>query len=274
MVMGFTSIRIGPGFHVLLAAFLFLGHGAVPAAGSEAGAEGLLDGKVFVVEKSGKGKKADGKDTYIFSGGTFRSANLEKWQAFVEGAYTAVQEGDTITFVADTRSKSHGKIHWEGTVKDGVIDVRYTWTGRKPKWYQSSAKPTDHWARSITARATEDPGPPGGGPPSHLLDGKIFFGLHKKKGEEADHPEYLVFRDGMFFSSGCLEFKFPPSSYSTDAEGGEIRFRAEIVSAKYGNMLWEGTLRDDVMEATSQWTHKRWYWSIERNFLYRGRLLE
>jgi len=268
------SIHLQSLLYISLLAFLFLGQGAVPAAGSEGGARGLLDGKVYVVEKGEKGKKADGKDTYIFVSGTFRSANYEKWEGFVEGAYTAAQDGDTVTFVADTASKSNGTIHWEGKVKDGVIDLRYTWTGRKPRWYQVSTKPAEHWARSFTVKGTDDPGPSGGGSPSHLLDGKTFSLLHRKKEEETGPPEYLVFKGGMFVSSGCLDWDFLPSAYSTTIEGGVIRFLAEIVSTKQGTMVWKGTLRDDVMEATARWTHKRWYWSIERDYWYRGGLIE
>ena len=168
-------MRTGPGIPVFLAALLFVLYGVSPAdAGAQGASAGVLDGKVFLVEKGENGKKADGKDTYIFLAGMFRSANYEKDPGFPEGAYTASQKGDAITFSAALTNSSHGTLHWEGTVQGGRIEARYTWTARKPKWYRSTPMTTEHWAKSVTAWATEDPGPPGGAPPSNLLDGKTY----------------------------------------------------------------------------------------------------
>ena len=149
--------------HVFLLSFLLLACMAETAASAEGSEKGALDGEVFLVERGEMGKPSDGKDTYIFRNGMSRSANYEKDYEFAEGTYTATRNGATITFAADTGSDSQGWIHWEGTVLENRIDVRYTWAGKKQKWYQSNPRVTEHWARSVTEWATEDPRPPGGG---------------------------------------------------------------------------------------------------------------
>lgn len=269
-------MRTGPGIPALLAALLFIGQGTIPAFGSGGARAGLLDEKVFLVENGEKGKKAEGKDTYIFKDGKFRSAHYEKHYGFGEGAYTATQQGDAITFAADVGSESHGSIHWEGTVRDDRIDARYTWTGKKAKWYRPSPLATEHWARSVTAWATEDPGPPGGGSISHLLDRKTFLVKSGEQGKEASHHnDYLIFRNGMFVSSDCAEMlDFRESAYSATRHGDGIRFRAESTSPKHGTMIWDGTIRGNDMDATARWIHKRWYWTIDRIYWFKGLLLE
>ena len=259
----------------LLAASLFLVYGTIPAAAGAGETKGALDGEVFVVEKGEVGKPSDGKDTYIFRDAKFRSAYFEKHYGFDEGSYTSTVKGDTISFATDIRSKSHGTVHWEGTVQDGDVDVRYTWAGRKPKWYQANLKPSEHWARSVTEWGMKDPGPPGGDAVSHLLDGKTYYVKTGEKGKDPDHDDYLIFQGGMFTSSGCVEsWNFRNASYSATTEGGGIRFRAQVVSTTHGTMTWEGTVRGDTVDATARWVHKKWYWTIDQEFWYRGRRVE
>ncbi|MGA6994479.1 MAG: hypothetical protein WBX50_11360 [Candidatus Deferrimicrobiaceae bacterium] len=275
--MGYPPKRADAGISALFAVLLFIIYGANHAAGSEAASTGLLDGKVFLVEKGEKGEEADGKDTYIFRDGMFRSVNYEKDHGFIEGAYKASQQGDIITFAADTESETQGRIHWEGTVGGDRIDVRYTWTGKKPKWYQSAPEPTEHWARLVTAWPTEDPGPPEGRSPSNLLDGRTFIvsGGAKGKKEVDHHDDYLVFQDGLFVSSHCMSLvHFRASSYSVTPKGDGIRFRSTTTSPTHGTMTWDGTIRGNVIDATTHWVEKRWYWTIDRAYWWKGQLLE
>jgi hypothetical protein len=263
-------------FRVFLPTILFLACLAQTTVAAEGSVKGVLDGKVFVVERGEAGKKADGKDTYIFRDGKFRSRYYEKQYGFEAGEYTSTKKGDGITFTADIRGESNGVIHWEGEVKGDEIDVRYTWTGKKTKWYRTTTNPSDHWARSVTTWATEDPGPPGGGSISHLLDGKVFLVKSGEQGKEASHhDDYLIFRDGMFVSSDCAEdLNFRESTYSATTQGNGIRFRAQTTSPTHGTMIWEGTMQGDVMDATARWIDKRWYWTIDRNYWFRGQLFE
>jgi len=269
-------IRTVVRFHMLLPSFLLLVCMAQTAAVAAGETKGGLDGEVFFVERGEVGKPPDGKDTYIFLNGKFRARHFEREYGFEAGLYTATKKGEAITFVADIQGKFHGSIHWEGTVEGDEIDVRYTWNGRQPKWYQANSKPSEHWARAVTKWATEDPGPPGGGPISHLLDGKIFLVKSGEQGKKASHhDDYLIFRDGMFTSSDCaVVLDFRESTYSATTLEDGIRFRAQSTSPAHGTMIWDGTVRGGVMDAKARWIDKRWYWTIDRMYWFRGQLLE
>ena len=123
------------------------------------------------------------------------------------------------------------------------------------------------------ALAAEGPGGTGAGTgASHLLDGKTFVTQTGEKGKKADHQDIISFRDGRFISEGCIKYGFAEKSFTATADGDAIRFRAENSSPNLGIMLWEGTVKGDVFEATSTWIRDRWYWKIKREYWYRGRL--
>lgn len=262
------TMRFAGGVFLLLSVFL----SPVPAKSAEAAAErsakGTLDGKVFVVENGRNGKPASGRDTIFFRKGRFLSTIREKWDGFGPATYTAETNGDAVTFTADSASRTRGTMHWEGTVRGDRVDVRYTWTD-VPRWYRSRLAPVEYWARGNEVKTSADPsaGGPGG---SRLLDGKTFFVSTGEKGKGADHDDYLIFRDGAFVSSGCVEQNFGTSAYSAAGDAGGIRFWARTVSPTHGAMIWEGTVRGDVVEATARWIHERWYWTIDREYWYRG----
>ena len=114
----------------------------------------------------------------------------------------------------------------------------------------------------------------GGTDASHLLDGKTFVTQTGEKGKKADHEDIISFRDGRFISEGCVKYGFEEKSFMASADGDAIRFHAENVSPKLGIMLWEGTVKGDVIEAASTWIRDRWYWKIKREYWYRGRMRE
>lgn len=270
-----THTRRNTTLRILLAASLALVCGILPAAMGEGGANGALDGRVFVVEQGKEGEPADGKDVYLFRDGKFLTTSLEKWHGFGASSYVSTVPGETIRFAADTTSKTDGTIRWEGTVRGDRIDVRYTWTGKPKKWYRLGPEPAEYWARSFVAGAEEKTAGPGGPTKaSNLLDGKTYFVQTGEKGKEADHDDYLVFWDGIFVSSGCVEIDFRKSVYTATREKDGIRFHAETVSPTHGTMIWDGIVRGDVVDATARWIHKRWYWTIDREYWYRGRLYE
>jgi len=96
-------------------------------------ASGILDGKKFVGPTGEKGKKVDHEDVLSFSGGTFTSSACFPY-GFKGGPYTATVEGDSIHFQAVTVSPTHGKMEWKGTLKDGTLDVTYSWTKERWLW--------------------------------------------------------------------------------------------------------------------------------------------
>ncbi len=265
------TMRSRPGFCIFLAAFLLLSLGFSRVVKAQGATKGPLDEKVFVVESGEMGKKAEAKDTFIFKDGKFRSTNCDRY-GFGDGVYTSTLIGDTITFATDTRSETSGTMHWEGTVQGDKIDVRYTWIDTA-KWYKPNPKPREYWAKSIAAWAAQGPGATGGGATaSHLLDGKTFFVQTGEKGGKSDHGDYLIFRDGMLLSTACLAYGFRETAYTATTDGDEIRFRVEMVSPTYGHWNWEGTVRGDVLDATARWTRDRWYWKLDREYWFRGRL--
>lgn len=266
------SLRI---IRLLIAAFPILVFVMRPVA-AEGKTEGSLDGEVFFVERGETGKPPSGKDVYIFRNGKFHSLHFEREYGFEAGSYTEKNKGETIEFEAEIQDKINGSVHWEGTVEGEEIDVRYTWNGKQPKWYQARSKPSDYWARSVTNWTTADPGPPGGGSISHLLDGKIFLVQSGEQGKDASHhDDYLIFRDGQFTSSDCaVVLDFRESTYSATTEGDGIRFRAQSTSPAHGTMIWDGIVRGDDMNATARWIHERWYWTIDRMYWFKGKLLE
>ena len=96
-------------------------------------ASGVLDGKEFVGPTGEKGKKVHHEDVLIFNDGKFTSSECFQY-GFKGGPYTATVEGDSIHFHAVTVSPTHGKMEWKGTLKDGTLDVIYTWTKERWLW--------------------------------------------------------------------------------------------------------------------------------------------
>jgi hypothetical protein len=96
-------------------------------------ASGVLDGKKFVGPTGEKGKKVDHEDVLSFSDGKFTSSACFQY-GFKSGPYTETIEGDSIHFQAVTVSPTHGKMEWKGTLKDGTLDVTYSWTKERWLW--------------------------------------------------------------------------------------------------------------------------------------------
>jgi hypothetical protein len=84
-------------------------------------ATGILNGLTFTGDFGPKGEGADGKDDIIFANGTLRSTACDKY-GFGPGSYTAVRNGDVVTFTATTKSKTSGTINWQGTIRNGVLE--------------------------------------------------------------------------------------------------------------------------------------------------------
>jgi len=114
-------------------------------------------------------------------------------------------------------------------------------------------------------------------PTVSLLDGKTFVaqsGVAQsgEKGKQASNKDTIVFRDGRFLSEGCSPFGFKDAPYQATVDGDAIRFHTETHSPTHGTMVWDGTVKDNTIEATSVWTRERWYWKINKEYWYRGQL--
>lgn len=94
---------------------------------------GILDGKKFVGSTGEKGKKTHHEDVLSFDDGMFSSSACIPL-GFKKGPYTTRVEGDAIYFQAKTRSPTHGKIMWKGTLKGNTLDVHYNWIKKRWLW--------------------------------------------------------------------------------------------------------------------------------------------
>ena len=113
---------------------------------------------------------------------------------------------------------------------------------------------------------------PSAAPTVSLLDGKTFVAQSGEKGKQASNKDIIVFRDGRFLSEGCSPFGFKDAPYQAIFDGAAVRFHTETHSPTHGTMVWDGTVKDNAIEATSDWTRERWYWKIKKEYWYRGQL--
>ena len=131
-------------FALLLAACLNAQLAAAQESSAKAGekviASHILDGKEFIGPTGEKGKKSDHEDVLRFSDGKFTSSACFQF-GFTGGPYTTTIEGETIHFHAVTISPTHGKMEWNGTLKDDTLKVTYSWT--KERWFWTTYR--EYW---------------------------------------------------------------------------------------------------------------------------------
>jgi hypothetical protein len=82
------------------------------------------------------------------------------------------------------------------------------------------------------------------------LDGRNFQGVFLERGKTSGDADTLIFKDGRFRSTACDKYGYSDAAYKTTAAGDSLRFEAETQSAKYGKLLWNGTIRGNKLDAT------------------------
>jgi hypothetical protein len=82
------------------------------------------------------------------------------------------------------------------------------------------------------------------------LDGRSFDGVFLQRGKTSGDADTLTFKDGRFRSSACDRYGYSDAPYKTMADGDGLRFEAETQSAKYGKLVWNGTVRGGKLDAT------------------------
>jgi len=85
---------------------------------------------------------------------------------------------------------------------------------------------------------------------SGALDGKRFDGVFMERGKTSGDADTLTFRDGRFRSSACDKYGYSDAAYKTSTQGEATVFEAETESARYGKLLWKGTVRGGKLDAT------------------------
>lgn len=112
-------------------------------------------------------------------------------------------------------------------------------------------------------------------PPYMALDGKSFQTSLGPIGQQADVDDLLVFKDGLFVSRECeRRCGYAKVEYWVRSRGDGIQMRAEVPCTDSDAMMyWRGTVRGDKIEGSFTWVNKRWYWTFEKEFWFRGRLV-
>lgn len=113
---------------------------------------------------------------------------------------------------------------------------------------------------------------------SGVIDGLTFASELGPLDKPANVKDSLVFENGMFVSRECQRrCDYPPAPYFVRRVGDKTEFIAEThCSDKDSTIVWRGTV-DDVtgtVKGVFTWTASRWYWTIEKEFWFEGRLAE
>lgn len=118
-----------------------------------------------------------------------------------------------------------------------------------------------------TATAAELPAA-GPGP----LDGMVFAGLIGPEADQ-DFDEELLFNDGLMWSKTCVPCGYQPSVYWVRRVGDAIHFTSELKSASGSLFHYEGVVDGERAEVAVTWTKSRWYWTIDRDLMFKGTLV-
>lgn len=103
-----------------------------------------------------------------------------------------------------------------------------------------------------------------------LLDGLRFQGQTGEQGKGDHHEDVITFDNGRFRSLDCENWGFGPAPYTATKEGDAYHFSATLRSDDRGTLGWRGTIRGDSAEARFRWLHERWYWTIDRQYWFKG----
>ncbi|NIR31544.1 MAG: hypothetical protein GWN84_19980 [Gammaproteobacteria bacterium] len=111
---------------------------------------------------------------------------------------------------------------------------------------------------------------------SSVLDGMTFAGQIGPIGKAAFTKDVWKFREGTFVSTECEKTcGFERSSYWVLFEQDAVRFISEArCPDERATILWKGVVRGDEIEGTFTWKKERWYWTIEKDFWFKGTLVE
>ncbi len=108
-----------------------------------------------------------------------------------------------------------------------------------------------------------------------ILDGQEFSGQFGAIGKGAKGNDSWIFDNGTFLSKSCLECGFPETQYLVRFENEEVLFEAETqCPVSDATIAWQGTIKDGKIEGVYTWIKKRWYWTIEKEFWFKGTLTE
>ena len=109
---------------------------------------GILDGLTFSSELGPLGKPANVKDVLVFENGMFVSKECEQRCGYAPRPYFVRRVGDKTEFISETHCPSKDStIVWRGTVNNGTIKGKFTWTAAR--WYWTIEK--EFWFEGMLA---------------------------------------------------------------------------------------------------------------------------
>jgi len=113
-------------------------------------------------------------------------------------------------------------------------------------------------------------------PQISILEGKSFSGYLGLLGKPASATDLLLFNDGLFISKGCEErCGYTAAEYQIRAVGDYFEVISETPCLKSdATIIWRGKVKGNEIEGTFTWINKRWYWSFEKEFWFKGKLVE
>ena len=109
-----------------------------------------------------------------------------------------------------------------------------------------------------------------------ILDGMTFAGSMRLASESQGVDDTFVFANGTFASTECdRRCGYPARPYFIRHVDGKIEFISESHCLyKDAKIEWRGTVEDGTIKGESIWTVDRWYWTIEKEFLFEGTLVD
>lgn len=111
---------------------------------------------------------------------------------------------------------------------------------------------------------------------SGVLDGMTFSSKLGLAGKPGDVDDRLAFQNGLFVSTECdRRCGYPAQPYFARHVGARIEFVSEARCLyKDATIVWRGAVEGGTIRGTFTWTLDRWYWTIEKEFWFEGRLVE
>ena len=109
-----------------------------------------------------------------------------------------------------------------------------------------------------------------------ILEGKSFSGELGLVGKPASATDLLLFNDGLFISKGCEDrCGYTAAKYQIRAVGDYFEVISETPCLKSdATIIWRGKVKGSEIEGTFTWINKRWYWSFEKEYWFKGKLVE
>jgi hypothetical protein len=108
------------------------------------------------------------------------------------------------------------------------------------------------------------------------LDGLTFDTRMSVAENGATYDSRFSFRDGQFYSVRCnTACDFGWTEYESWEEDGATHFSVVMTCSEAPHTVtWQGRVVGDRVEGSGVWRTERWYWTVVRNAVYDGALVE